>query len=773
MPTNDAELRIGANIDDLKAATDKAVGEVRKMSDQMQSSLGSLNSAFQKIHGTFLAFTAVLAGGAAFRTVINASNDWAIESGKLAKALGTTTEQASIMKVAMNHVGVESDTVISASQKLSRQVFTNGAAFEKMGIQVKDSSGNYRPMVDIMGEANTKLVEIKNPIAQNIAGMQLYGRAWAEVKPVLKLTAEQMEWAKQRAKELHLIVGPEGEAAAKAYQQQMRDLNLVGKSLEIQFGQMLTPVFVKLGSWMGQEAPAMGAIFRNVLLTVVAAGQSVYVVFQQVGEGLGALAAMAVAALHGEFGKVGAMYDDYAAHSQKAANDLKKIWREAYDLPPMPASKFPEGKDPDYDFSKGGGSGRADRSRMAVWETELAEAKVAFQKENDLREYSKQQELDYWQSILRNVRVSGDERIAITRKSSELELEILKKARQQKIALEAEAINARERAFEDALQFEGQQAQQEFALGQLTKEQLLSLERQFEDRRFAIQQDAQAARISALLGDPNHDPVALQKLLDQMEEIYRQHAKRVAKIEGDVALNTKEEWDQLLSPISSAFEKSITGMIQGTQTLKKALSNIFQSILGEFVSLCVKMAARWAAMELAKTVETQKGSVLRTILEKMGLLQTAAAQVSTSATVATAKTAEAAAVVPAEAAEAAGGAASAVADIPVVGPALAAAAFAAVMAMVMGGLRSASGGYDIPAGVNPLTQLHAQEMVLPAEQANVIRGLASSGGSTGGDVHVHISALDARSVRDYFRANSDKLAPALRQMARNFTPARG
>ena len=44
---------------------------------------------------------------------------------------------------------------------------------------------------------------------------------------------------------------------------------------------------------------------------------------------------------------------------------------------------------------------------------------------------------------------------------------------------------------------------------------------------------------------------------------------------------------------------------------------------------------------------------------------------------------------------------------------------------------SAEGGYDIPAGTNPVTQLHEREMVLPKAQADVIRGLASNGGSSG------------------------------------------
>lgn len=44
---------------------------------------------------------------------------------------------------------------------------------------------------------------------------------------------------------------------------------------------------------------------------------------------------------------------------------------------------------------------------------------------------------------------------------------------------------------------------------------------------------------------------------------------------------------------------------------------------------------------------------------------------------------------------------------------------------------SAEGGFDVPAGRNPVTQLHEKEMVLPKAQAEVIRGLAANGGRGG------------------------------------------
>jgi hypothetical protein len=82
---------------------------------------------------------------------------------------------------------------------------------------------------------------------------------------------------------------------------------------------------------------------------------------------------------------------------------------------------------------------------------------------------------------------------------------------------------------------------------------------------------------------------------------------------------------------------------------------------------------------------------------------------------------------------------------------------------------SASGGYDIPSGVNPLTQLHAEEMVLPAHIANPLRDSLSGGGGSGGD-HFHVHAVDQRGIERLLRDNGHVLAKELRRQGRNFSP---
>ncbi|SHM27583.1 hypothetical protein SAMN05216428_12033, partial [Nitrosospira sp. Nsp11] len=295
--------------------------------------------------------------------------------------------------------------------------------------------------------------------------------------------------------------------------------------------------------------------------------------------------------------------------------------------------------------------------------------------------------------------------------------------------------------------------------GYMSKRQLLDIQRNYEEQRFQIQTTAQQARIDAMKGDPNYDPVALQKLLDQMAEIQFKHALDVEKINSAMQLDVKEKWDGILFPIKDAFDRTINGMIQGTLTWQKALLNIGDNVAASFVKSGINMATAWAAAELRKTAATQTGTMMRALFEKMGLLSTVAAQGAASAATVTIKTGEAIAVVGANAAEGASGAAAAVADIPIVGPALAALAFAGTMAMILGAkgqIASAEGGYDIPAGINPVTQLHEREMVLPAEHADAIRNMTGGGGT----INIHTTGGDFIHKND--------LAKLLTQLNRNF-----
>jgi len=107
---------------------------------------------------------------------------------------------------------------------------------------------------------------------------------------------------------------------------------------------------------------------------------------------------------------------------------------------------------------------------------------------------------------------------------------------------------------------------------------------------------------------------------------------------------------------------------------------------------------------------------------------------------------------------------------------------ASMLSMVLG-LKSAAGGYEIPSGVNPVTQLHQDEMVLPADLSSGLKNIIRSGqtgdgpgGSGGTHVHMHVNTLDAKGVKSFMKANKAAVASAAVAHVRNMgslTPARG
>jgi hypothetical protein len=234
----------------------------------------------------------------------------------------------------------------------------------------------------------------------------------------------------------------------------------------------------------------------------------------------------------------------------------------------------------------------------------------------------------------------------------------------------------------------------------------------------------------------------------------------MAKISGKMAVEQKNIWDKALAPITSAFQKTIAGIISGTLTLKKGLSSLFQSIALEFLNMGVKMIVNWAVVQGKKLLLSQT---------------TQAAEVASQAAATTSQIATQKALaiggVMSNAAIAATAAMASVAAIPFYGWAMAPEVGAATYGMAMGYMASAEGGYDIPAGVNPITQLHEKEMVLPKAQAEAVRSMADGGGG-GGVVNFHVTAMDSKDVARLFKDNGHHLAAALKQQVRNFNTGR-
>lgn len=371
----------------------------------------------------------------------------------------------------------------------------------------------------------------------------------------------------------------------------------------------------------------------------------------------------------------------------------------------------------------GGGSGDAEKEARARYQADMAEYRL------QLEEY----------------RDNGERRVEIARQMAERAAQEYGRESREYIdmlrTLTAEtnrynADMAQLREIESRSKAESAQADLEIKregieaardLGQITAQQELIEIQKIEDEKYRIELEALYRRFELR----DMDALDQAETYAEIHRLQEQHRVQTAKRENQMAMETRTRWKGIAETMTGLFGGAISGLISGTQSLAQAMGNIFAGMVSMIVNLLMDMVAAWiVGMIVGKTSSTALA---------MG-----------------------------KAAEGAAAAGASVAHIPYVGwsmaPGVAASTFAMLSGYAM--MASAAGGYDVPGSVNPITQLHGREMVLPAHLAERVRGMTEPGGSGGLTLNIH--ATDARSFEQQLSRSSSALSRQIKKAYRDF-----
>lgn len=298
-------------------------------------------------------------------------------------------------------------------------------------------------------------------------------------------------------------------------------------------------------------------------------------------------------------------------------------------------------------------------------------------------------------------RMYGDQ----SKEARAAELEITKakeqalKQREQLEAQYAKAVSQLKLLEVDAAQ---QAAEHEVAMGRKTKAELLQEEKKFESDRYAIRR-AELEKEKSLI-DPNRDPQKYQQTNIQLENLEKQHQNKLKQIDQQAALERTKIQRDAIGSVSKSWSQALAGMATGQMTFAQGIKAMWQGLVGAITQALANMIEQWLVKQLTSLI------IGRTQQAVTGL-----------------------AMVTSNAAVAGSGAYAATAAIPFIGPALAPAAAATAFAgaMSFAPLASAFGGqWEVPHD-GQLTELHKNEMVLPAWAASPLRSMISGGYSTG------------------------------------------
>ena len=815
-------VEIGASIGELIEGMRAGAEAVEGATLQMKGALAGLNEAFEAAMAPLVAFMAVLQGGKFLGEAISATVDMSKEATKLGRQLGISANEAGALSIAINKVHGTTEGYAAAATMLTRQIKNNEDGVKAMGVQTRNADGSLRNMQDIMVSAIDTLKGYKEGTDRNLAAQTLFGRGAANLGPILRLTSAAMEEAKAKQEELGLTITKEGQERVMAYRDAMTEANEVMEAVKVAIGNAVLPMFTALGEWFANNGVTIVNVFRSAMSYLGAVIEGVGGIIGVFWDGVSAIFTALRQAIDEVFGpgavekfmtfanalkvvQVGfALLKDYAqlvtdvivtfvettiagitawaqivkallaldftaaraawdggmkAMEDRVAQGVNKMKADMAGVAPGIAALWnasaPKEHAADDKLAGGGKQYKAPDDTKEKDKTKILmdglEHRLALMKEaalqmsvidNQNHQLSIADEADYWAKQLQTAGLSLAAKDAIQKKYDAAHLSALSQRYAQEKAI-GEAFMAGNQAAELAnVDQRAALLDREVALGRVTNAQKIAAEQQFEAQRYAIQQAGFEARLAILAKDPTQG-AAYAAMLNQKLALDAQYEAKKAALETQAQVESQKMLTTGINTVSQTWAQNLTKMATLQQGFAQTVQGMWQGMITAIANAFEQMLQQWLQQQLTALI--------------MGKTQ---------------NTADALSKITANAGVAGSAAFASTAAIPITGPALAPAAAAAAVAgaLSFAPMASAAGGFDIPSGVNPITQLHQREMVLPQQYADVIRGMAGGSGSGMGDIHVNVSAMDAHSFKGWLQNNGggDVIMQHLASANRNF-----
>ena len=762
--------------------------------ERLRAANQSVSTSMANLSGMMIGLSSVVAAGA-FANGIKQQIDYADKMDETAQKAGVTTLAFSELAYASSFAGIESDALVKVLAKINEASAKVAGGDSKLkgffkgtlGVDLVDASGNARAadksLMDLIGAMS----QIENQGLRSAIAMEAFGdKLGPQLLPLIALGQQGMADLREEAHRLGKVVTNEAGAAAGDLNDNLARLKSTQEGLYNEIATKLVPgllhsskmflenvqssgLFIGSLKTLGQmikEAFGGSEITQQGHAANYAAGRLAVLVKEMerldemskkdpratVEQGYGAPAILASEKLK----VLRAQYDALQASAMAASEKLKGMVGDGKTAPAASATAGSPTMGANAAAFMAQQAAEGNKAKSAAAAKALADEKRAAREAFDDRVGMLKLELSEWRNnmeerrrIAMNIAGQAKAMFGVDSKHysqamqevTRIDQQVADRKRQLADMIRSGQVDASLAAINQ----ERAEADQSLALKLITQEQRLGLEAGFEARITEIKRAALEERKVVLALDPDANPIERQKVQQEIEELERQHQARMGEIKNGQTLEKAKPGGDAIDGMEQELQAAGTRVLTNQQSLFQSLRGLWKSAYQMFITeLVTKPLAAYIAGQARMTLATWASVQVRTTAE------------ATGATAATALTgASVIKIIAMKAFQAAASVYAAIAGIPYIGPFLAPVmAVGAIGAVLAFGksVFSAEGGFDIPSGVNPMVQAHAKEMILPAKYAEVIRGLAGGGGGAGGDtVHLHVSAMDGPSMKQFFR----------------------
>ena len=290
-------------------------------------------------------------GGLAYKSVQTAD-----DLNTLSKQTGLSTDSLQKMQYAADLVDVPFDRISGAVTKMKKSMGGTGEAFGKIGVAVKDSTGQMRGAEDVFYDTIKALSQIPNEVERDQRAYEIFGRSADELAGIIDDGGAALREYGDEAKRMGLIMSGEtldalnktNDAVDKSKAQLKAAAMELGGTIATglaPFLEKLAGFVEKLVGWLQKLTPAQTNMIMTIGL-VVAAIAPLLIIIGQVASAIGAIMSLApaftavFAALAGPVGiaiaVIGALvavgvllyknWDEIKAKAIEVWNDLVNGW---------------------------------------------------------------------------------------------------------------------------------------------------------------------------------------------------------------------------------------------------------------------------------------------------------------------------------------------------------------------------------------------------------------------------------------------------------------
>ena len=782
-----AELTL---LDKLTAPLKAAAAQVSASTKQMNTAFTSVSNAFSKVNTAMLAITAVLAGGAAFKSAIDEAVNYRLEVDKLSKVLGVTLLQATGFKEALEDLGVSTDVLSNASKVLTVKIGNSGLSIQDYTNKLTGNKEAIASNGDAIMAIISKAQEFGDSQKQNTFLAEALGKSYQAALPLLRMTREELARVTEAAKGNEEVTKKQVDQIY-AFKKAQEAGNDTLRDFKLALGDQLIPVIAdfsnglagnkenakELGIIIGQVVTVLYGALLITIESVIFAVNALKVGFNLLSDTFHYVVSLVEALSLALSGNLSKAFDVAKTATKKYADDVVGHYKRAGEAADKYIKSYistigktkdllsgaaPTISAPEEKNKPAGGaipvtdeaSKKNLEAKMQLLDKSIEDIKTKYAGQTTTLRQELQKQIELELENVKNLKLTSDDQLKLRSKLNKDLAALNQEGIQEKLTLSQMAAKQELTTAQQNNAFILAQAKSSFDKQQISSEQLIAKKKEMHDADILAEQTYLAKMLELSKGNA----VALQQLEDDKATKALQSRLTKEALEQEALQKEKGRLEELQSMLLSSFQQSLDGMLSGTMSFSEAMSNIWLG-LGQMLNKVI-----WQIVEEWIKAETGK-----LIAAKLTATTSAAANVASAGVSMAASSASAGVEITNSAAKGTAAAIAAWASKnPIAAIAIGAVIGAAIYAL-LGNVKSAKGGYANVEMDGQMAQLHKGEMVLPAELAEGIRNIAMGNQASGnsGSVTYNINAMDASSFDSYLKANAGSVFAANKLALRN------